>query len=168
MGNRKTTLLYFLDHEIPAGWHPEQSYPRTSLKKQIEYANLSMTAIYSCSSAITEKKGFKSEFCGLSSSGLFEKFKLWIEVNSLKSNFSDDDQFCQCKKTRDLSSGSKRYKDGEFYRISLKRFAERTNFYMIEYLPDDFVTTTGYLISSDGQVLKKTTRDTDISHKRCK
>jgi hypothetical protein len=34
-------------------------------------------------------------------------------------------------------------------------------FYMIEYLPDDFVTTTGYLISSDRQVLKNTTRDTD-------
>jgi len=47
MGNRKATLLYFLDHKIPTGWHPEQSYPRTSMKKQIEYANLSMTAIYS-------------------------------------------------------------------------------------------------------------------------
>jgi len=60
MGNRKATLLYFLDHEIPAGWHPEQSYPRTSMKKQIEYANLSMTAIYSYSLALTlqEKKGF--------------------------------------------------------------------------------------------------------------
>jgi hypothetical protein len=32
---------------------------------------------------------------------------------------------------------------------------------MIEYLPDDFVITAGYLISSDGQVLKNTTRDTD-------
>ncbi len=32
---------------------------------------------------------------------------------------------------------------------------------MIEYLPDDFVTTAGYSISSQGQVLKNTTQDTD-------
>ncbi len=32
---------------------------------------------------------------------------------------------------------------------------------MIEYFPDDFVITAGYLISSDGQVLENTIRDTD-------
>ncbi len=87
MGNRKATLLDFLDHEIPAGCHPEQSYLRTSMKKQIQNANLSMTATYSYSLALTlqEKKRFKSEFYDLSSSGLFEKFKLWIEVDSPKS-----------------------------------------------------------------------------------
>jgi hypothetical protein len=65
------------------------------------------------------------------------------------------------KNRRNLSSGSRRYKDGEFYRIPLKCFVERVNFYMIEYLPDDFVTTAGYLISSDDQVFQNTTRDTD-------
>jgi len=137
------------------------------MKKQIECANLSMTAIYSYSLALTlqEKKGFNSEFSDLRSSGLFEK--LWIEVNSPKSKeipnretFPTMMNSASVKNTRDLSSGSKRYKDGEFYRIPLKRFAERANFYMIEYPPDDFVTTAGYLISSDGQVLKDTTRDT--------
>ncbi len=59
-GQSKAILVYFLDHEIPAGWYPEQSYPRMSVKKQIECANLSMIAIYSYSLALTftrEKKG---------------------------------------------------------------------------------------------------------------
>lgn len=57
-GQSKVILVYFLDHEIPAGWYPEQSYPRMSVKKQIECANLSMIAIYAYSLALTlqEKK----------------------------------------------------------------------------------------------------------------
>ncbi len=37
------------------------------------------------STHFTREKRFKSEFYDFSSSGLFEKFKLWIEVNSPKS-----------------------------------------------------------------------------------
>jgi hypothetical protein len=57
-GQSKVILVYFLDHEIPAGWYSEQSYPRMSAKKQIECANLSMIAIYTYSLALTlqEKK----------------------------------------------------------------------------------------------------------------
>ena len=166
IGNRKATLLYFLNHTISEDWHPEKSYPLSTLKKQMECSNLSLVALYAYALARTlrEHKDKTSDYFDVNSTQLFEKLKLWISVNYPKAKNEETPtrksfrtllMTVGIRNTKDLDQQqAKRYKEGEYYRIPLKKFAEKANHYFIEGLTDEFVIQGGYPVDGNGIVLR--------------
>jgi hypothetical protein len=121
-----------------------------------------MVGIYSYSLALTlqEKKEYKSEFCDLNSSGLFENLKIWIEINYPESKeipnrkiFPTIMNSIGVKNTRDFYQAPKRIKMANSVDCLLIGLLKKPIF-LLEYLPDEFIITTSYLISSEGQVLR--------------
>lgn len=142
--NRKANLRYLLEHKIPEDWHPENSYPKTSIKRQLQETNLSPIAIflYSLAATLLRQKP-NARFYDASASQLKTKFGLWCDITFRGENkkvqipsrksfptalrelsiFNSRDEEAPCKKS---------YNDGVYYQFPLTE--QKATLYSLEDL----------------------------------
>jgi hypothetical protein len=154
INNRKAVLKFLLNHPIPNDWHPERSYPsKTTIKKQIEAANLEPLAIYNYALGRTLSEETKKEYFDAPAKLLFAKFKLWVDFNYHRSNnggsrtnnsgfrIPSKNEFPLelrklgiFKSTDETADRKKSYHSGTFYQLPLQRLTNKAMDYCIEPL----------------------------------
>ena len=157
LGNRKATLLFLLNHEIPYDWHPEESYPPPSIQREFKSQGFPLITryIYALARTIRERDKI-AQYYDVPSGQLKKNFRKWVDINFPKANPTDiPTKFTLPSalskigilNTR-LVLNHKRYSDAEYYRIPLKECAEKAEDYGIESFDSDFCVTDGHFIKT--------------------
>ena len=159
-GNRKATLEYFLNqHKIPRDWHPEKSYPGSTLKKHMEASNLEPAAhyLYSLAKTVYDEEVLKQSesnrhhFFDVQSTELRTKLSQWFHMsgnypNTRGSKIPNQNQLPSelarlgVVNIRTLPPGPDKisYQSGQWYRIPIVQFAKEAEEYFLDILSPQF------------------------------